>query len=129
MKNYLVYLVSNDESATILNTAMFTLDAIPTEITDEQIYKMVVKLLKMNDETLPEDIKTGSAALEWMREEAMYYSENLLVVVPNDGKIRRKLYSVGDALLRTMGDDSSCYRAAETWCSVVQSHGVAEFEI
>lgn len=127
--NYLVYLVSTDESATILNEPVFTLDAIPGDITDEQLFKMVVNLVESNKETLPEDIKTGGDALEWMREEAMYYSENLLVVVPNDGKIQDKLFTVGEALFMTMEDDSSCYRAAETWCSVVQSHGVAEFEI
>jgi hypothetical protein len=128
-KPYLVYLVSTDESATILNEPVFELDEIPSEITDEQVFDMVVGLLKTNNETLPENIKTGSEALEWMREEAIYYSEDLLVVVPNTGSVREKLFTVGDALFDTMGDDSSCYAAAESWSNVVRSHGEVEFAI
>lgn len=120
---YLAYLVSTDESATILDEPLFTVEEIPEEISDKTIYDMVVHLLTTNNEKLPETVVTGEEALKWMREEAIYYSENLIVFVEDDGKIIPRLKRIAKRLYGTMGDDSSCYAAAENWADIVIAHG------
>lgn len=128
--SYLVYLVSTSESATVLNTPVFELDHTPDQISDEQLFEMVGELSKTEKQTIPDDITTGHEALDWMRyDQCFFYSENLLVVVPNTELLKYALECVGDALMNTMDNDSSSYRAAEVWCSVVRSHKVVEFSI
>ena len=127
--NYLVYLVADDESATILREPVYETDTLWTTVSDDIILEIVKDLLRTNGVTLPEDITTGTAALEWMREECIYYSENILAVVEDKNGIRESLEVVGKALLDTMGSDSSCYRAAASWRAVVLSHSVKSFKI
>jgi hypothetical protein len=128
---YLIYLVASDESATILNTPVHVSESKPTEITDGVLLEVVKGLLADNGVTLPDEITTGIDALNWMREECIYYSEDTFVAVEDTGNVKDRLEAIGDALLMTMGDDSSCYQAAASWREIVKSYGeeISEFKV
>lgn len=127
---YLVYLVSQSESATILEKPLARAEA--AVITDELIRNVVSSCLADNGDELPDGFgeMSGDDALVYLREDVGYYcSEDTIVFVQEEGNIELMLEKVGDALSRTMQDDSSCYAAAEAWGAVVIEHGLAHFEV
>lgn len=112
-KQYAAFIFFSNESATILNTPAFYTTDVDT-ITYAQ-YNAITKafLTDSVNESL-----TYAQLLEWWENEEFDGPDRIAFVELHNVDA---ISTVGDVLIKTMLDDSSCYSAANTFGKVLES--------
>lgn len=119
---YGLFLYYSGESATCLNTPVLKCDEIPVEIT----HPMMVEIVRGQDNNRHPDVNFNAMD---MQELATFMQEDLCLSMNSVAVIEESQFDVieqiGDALLETMEDDSSTYRAAEVFGKILQNKSVS----
>lgn len=128
-KTFDLYLFNDDESATIFDDPVLTdVDENIEELSKEQLTKIVVDILKDNSEyTSLEEIEDAKA--NWSEEklaQSVWDVGGLIFdsAAVIDSKHRETLKVVADVLFKQFGDDSSTYRACESFATLLKSLAV-----
>lgn len=129
---YAVYPYSTEESATVYDdpVAYVEHDTPPTELTHELFAEVFFNLVVANLKQGEEAKYSLQDVLKWSDDKIAFelhwgdlcYDFDSLALIPFDQKLVDTLKAVGSALGDTMGDDSSCYKAAAVWANVLESH-------
>lgn len=126
---YSVFPYSTEESATVYDSPVLNveIDDPPSELSHELFAEVFFNLVVVN--LNGQQLKyTLQDVLTWSDEKIAYemhwgalcYDFNSLALIPFDQKTNDMLHEIAVALFETMGDDSSCYKAAEVWGNVLQ---------
>lgn len=130
MAKYNLYVFHDDESATLFDYPISTTDdPNQNELTEEQEIDLAVRCANNQFHSFTrEQIKNWSSA---MRTTARWDFGSLIfdtiAIVPVEHE--NTLRVLGNALFESFGDDSSTYRAVETFNSVLKDLAVSTFKI
>lgn len=132
MAKYHLFMYHDDESATILNTPVHTIEADkpPTELTHDMFAHIVCGLLSSVDpQTIEQCLaKTDDQLAEILSEDLCLYMTSI-GIVPNNKRVLTKLKKGGEALMDTFGDDSACYQAAASFVQMVQLVEIGRLDV
>jgi hypothetical protein len=122
---YDLFLFLDDESATIMNDPVLTLDCIPDTLTTKQVRKIFenqfgdhsyIKLESLDTSTWS-SAKIGQAM--WDIHTLMMDS---IAVIPSDN--RDIIHDMGESLADMFGNDSSTYAACDTFNKLLKKNAV-----
>ena len=127
---YYVFVVSQSESATMLDSPLVTLKNLPTDLTEELNRKIVRAMLELNEYEVPAnlDTMTHEDLAIFRKDEGLYNSEDTVVIIEGKKHIDA-IARVGKALSCDFGSDSCTYAACAAFGITVMELGVAQFDV